>query len=109
MICVSGNLEADHPHQLSCKLCRVDEEMLASRPEGKLTENDLRMLHMAHINKDANNLLIFLVSLQERPQFKQVLVTLETMANDSRLPDQCNSFLHNKDQWRYTHTQKDTQ
>lgn len=30
-----------------------------------------------------------------------MLVTLETMANDSRLPDQCNSFLHNKDQWRY--------
>ncbi|XP_056149862.1 mitogen-activated protein kinase kinase kinase 10-like [Lampris incognitus] len=37
---------------------------------------------------------------KERPQFKQVLMTLETMANDSRLPDQCNSFLHNKDQWR---------
>ncbi|MEQ2203215.1 hypothetical protein XENOCAPTIV_026914 [Xenoophorus captivus] len=37
---------------------------------------------------------------KERPQFKQVLLTLETMANDSRLPDQCNSFLHNKDQWR---------
>ncbi|KAM4605296.1 uncharacterized protein ACJ7VT_017574 [Polymixia lowei] len=37
---------------------------------------------------------------KERPLFKQVLVTLETMANDSRLPDQCNSFLHNKDQWR---------
>ncbi|XP_051943541.1 protein kinase Npk [Hippocampus zosterae] len=37
---------------------------------------------------------------KERPQFKQVLVTLEAMANDSRLPDQCNSFLHNKDQWR---------
>ncbi|XP_060939608.1 protein kinase Npk [Limanda limanda] len=37
---------------------------------------------------------------KERPQFKQMLVTLEAMANDSRLPDQCNSFLHNKDQWR---------
>ncbi|XP_075953445.1 uncharacterized protein LOC142956034 [Anarhichas minor] len=37
---------------------------------------------------------------KERPQFKQVLVNLETMGNDSRLPDQCNSFLHNKDQWR---------
>uniref|UniRef100_A0A087XZY0 Mitogen-activated protein kinase kinase kinase 7-like n=1 Tax=Poecilia formosa TaxID=48698 RepID=A0A087XZY0_POEFO len=37
---------------------------------------------------------------KERPQFKQVLLTLESMANDSRLPDQCNSFLHNKDQWR---------
>lgn len=43
-----------------------------------------------------------LLYLQERPQFKQVLAILETMANDSRLPDQCNSFLHNKDQWRYT-------
>ncbi|XP_045550262.1 mitogen-activated protein kinase kinase kinase 20 isoform X2 [Salmo salar] len=37
---------------------------------------------------------------KERPVFKQVLGTLETMSNDSRLPDQCNSFLHNKDQWR---------
>nr|XP_019957254.1 PREDICTED: mitogen-activated protein kinase kinase kinase 13-A-like [Paralichthys olivaceus] len=37
---------------------------------------------------------------KERPQFKQMLVTLEAMAHDSRLPDQCNSFLHNKDQWR---------
>ncbi|XP_053294833.1 mitogen-activated protein kinase kinase kinase 7 isoform X1 [Pleuronectes platessa] len=37
---------------------------------------------------------------KERPQFKQMLVILEAMANDSRLPDQCNSFLHNKDQWR---------
>ncbi|XP_034411281.1 mitogen-activated protein kinase kinase kinase 20-like [Cyclopterus lumpus] len=37
---------------------------------------------------------------KERPQFKQVLVNLETMASDSRLPEQCNSFLHNKDQWR---------
>uniref|UniRef100_A0A3Q2GPN7 Mitogen-activated protein kinase kinase kinase 20 n=1 Tax=Cyprinodon variegatus TaxID=28743 RepID=A0A3Q2GPN7_CYPVA len=37
---------------------------------------------------------------KERPQFKQLLLTLESMANDSRLPDQCNSFLHNKDQWR---------
>ncbi|KAF3699209.1 Mitogen-activated protein kinase kinase kinase 20 [Channa argus] len=37
---------------------------------------------------------------KERPQFKQVLTMLETMANDSRLPEQCNSFLHNKDQWR---------
>lgn len=41
--------------------------------------------------------------LQERPLFKQVLLTLENMANDSRLPEQCNSFLHNKDQWRYAH------
>ncbi|XP_046883869.1 mitogen-activated protein kinase kinase kinase 20-like [Hypomesus transpacificus] len=37
---------------------------------------------------------------KERPMFKQVLGTLETMSNDSRLPDQCNSFLHNKEKWR---------
>uniref|UniRef100_A0A8K9XQ97 Protein kinase domain-containing protein n=1 Tax=Oncorhynchus mykiss TaxID=8022 RepID=A0A8K9XQ97_ONCMY len=37
---------------------------------------------------------------KERPVFKQVLGILETMSNDSRLQDQCNSFLHNKDQWR---------
>ncbi|XP_016122436.1 mitogen-activated protein kinase kinase kinase MLT-like [Sinocyclocheilus grahami] len=37
---------------------------------------------------------------KERPQFKQVLSTLETMKNDSRLPGQCNSFLHNKAEWR---------
>uniref|UniRef100_A0A8C7LLA5 Mitogen-activated protein kinase kinase kinase 20 n=1 Tax=Oncorhynchus kisutch TaxID=8019 RepID=A0A8C7LLA5_ONCKI len=37
---------------------------------------------------------------KERPVFKQVLGTLETMSKDSRLPEQCNSFLHNKDQWR---------
>ncbi|XP_056605700.1 protein kinase Npk [Triplophysa dalaica] len=37
---------------------------------------------------------------KERPQFKQILSTLETMRNDSRLPDQCNSFLHNKAEWR---------
>uniref|UniRef100_A0A8C2DKK1 Mitogen-activated protein kinase kinase kinase MLT-like n=1 Tax=Cyprinus carpio TaxID=7962 RepID=A0A8C2DKK1_CYPCA len=37
---------------------------------------------------------------KERPQFKQVLSTLETMKNDSKLPRQCNSFLHNKAEWR---------
>uniref|UniRef100_A0A8C1KEE7 Sterile alpha motif and leucine zipper containing kinase AZK n=1 Tax=Cyprinus carpio TaxID=7962 RepID=A0A8C1KEE7_CYPCA len=37
---------------------------------------------------------------KERPQFKQILSTLETMKNDSKLPDQCNSFLHNKAEWR---------
>ncbi|XP_017277751.1 mitogen-activated protein kinase kinase kinase 13-A-like isoform X2 [Kryptolebias marmoratus] len=42
----------------------------------------------------------WLAEPKERPQFKQVLLTLESMANDSRLPDQCNSFLHHKDQWR---------
>lgn len=37
---------------------------------------------------------------KERPVFKQVLSTLESMSNDSKLPDQCNSFLHNKAEWR---------
>ncbi|XP_019713188.1 mitogen-activated protein kinase kinase kinase 20 [Hippocampus comes] len=37
---------------------------------------------------------------KERPTFKQILSTLETMANDSQLPQQCNSFLHNKSEWR---------
>ncbi|XP_077392169.1 mitogen-activated protein kinase kinase kinase 20 isoform X5 [Festucalex cinctus] len=35
-----------------------------------------------------------------RPTFKQILSTLEAMANDSQLPQQCNSFLHNKSEWR---------
>uniref|UniRef100_A0A671YEJ5 Protein kinase domain-containing protein n=1 Tax=Sparus aurata TaxID=8175 RepID=A0A671YEJ5_SPAAU len=35
-----------------------------------------------------------------RPQFKQILSTLESMSNDSQLPQQCNSFLHNKAEWR---------
>uniref|UniRef100_A0A8C9VXQ6 Protein kinase domain-containing protein n=1 Tax=Scleropages formosus TaxID=113540 RepID=A0A8C9VXQ6_SCLFO len=37
---------------------------------------------------------------KERPMFKQILMTLETMCNDSQLPGQCNSFLHNKAEWR---------
>ncbi|XP_061142891.1 mitogen-activated protein kinase kinase kinase 20 isoform X1 [Syngnathus typhle] len=37
---------------------------------------------------------------KDRPTFKQILSTLETMANDSQLPQQCNSFLHNKSEWR---------
>ncbi|XP_030637653.1 protein kinase Npk [Chanos chanos] len=37
---------------------------------------------------------------KDRPVFKQILVTLESMSNDSKLPDQCNSFLHNKAAWR---------
>ncbi|XP_026870201.1 protein kinase Npk isoform X2 [Electrophorus electricus] len=37
---------------------------------------------------------------KERPVFKQILATLESMCNDSKLPDQCNSFLHNKAEWR---------
>ncbi|XP_010740245.3 mitogen-activated protein kinase kinase kinase 20 isoform X1 [Larimichthys crocea] len=35
-----------------------------------------------------------------RPLFKQILSTLESMCNDSQLPQQCNSFLHNKAEWR---------
>ncbi|KAG5261557.1 hypothetical protein AALO_G00285630 [Alosa alosa] len=37
---------------------------------------------------------------KERPVFKQVMSTLESMSKDSKLPDQCNSFLHNKAEWR---------
>ncbi|XP_034740917.1 mitogen-activated protein kinase kinase kinase 20 isoform X1 [Etheostoma cragini] len=37
---------------------------------------------------------------KERPIFKQILSTLESMSNDSQLPQQCNSFLHNKAEWR---------
>uniref|UniRef100_A0AAY4ETA8 Mitogen-activated protein kinase kinase kinase 20 n=1 Tax=Denticeps clupeoides TaxID=299321 RepID=A0AAY4ETA8_9TELE len=37
---------------------------------------------------------------KERPLFKQILVALESMWNDRQLPDQCNSFLHNKAEWR---------
>ncbi|KAM9342600.1 mitogen-activated protein kinase kinase kinase 20 [Pholidichthys leucotaenia] len=37
---------------------------------------------------------------KERPVFKQILATLESMSNDSQLPQQCNSFLHNKAEWR---------
>ena len=39
--------------------------------------------------------------MQERPCFKQILTTLETMCHDSQLPQQCNSFLNNKAEWRY--------
>ncbi|XP_018428123.1 PREDICTED: mitogen-activated protein kinase kinase kinase MLT isoform X1 [Nanorana parkeri] len=37
---------------------------------------------------------------KKRPSFKQIIANLETMSNDSKLPDQCNSFLHNKAEWR---------
>ncbi|XP_067843657.1 mitogen-activated protein kinase kinase kinase 20-like isoform X1 [Heptranchias perlo] len=37
---------------------------------------------------------------KKRPNFKQILGILEIMSLDSKLPDQCNSFLHNKAQWR---------
>ncbi|XP_032821586.1 mitogen-activated protein kinase kinase kinase 20 [Petromyzon marinus] len=37
---------------------------------------------------------------KRRPHFKEVLQALEAMLNDSRLPKQCNCFLHNKAEWR---------
>ncbi|XP_062389811.1 mitogen-activated protein kinase kinase kinase 20 isoform X1 [Sardina pilchardus] len=37
---------------------------------------------------------------KERPVFKHILLTLEAMWNDSQLPEQCNSFLNNKAEWR---------
>ncbi|KAJ8012765.1 hypothetical protein DPEC_G00046270 [Dallia pectoralis] len=42
----------------------------------------------------------WLTEPKERPMFKQIIATLESMANDSNLPEQCNSFLHNKAEWR---------
>uniref|UniRef100_A0A8C7L9E1 Mitogen-activated protein kinase kinase kinase 20 n=1 Tax=Oncorhynchus kisutch TaxID=8019 RepID=A0A8C7L9E1_ONCKI len=36
---------------------------------------------------------------KERPMFKHILTTLESMSNDSKLPEECNSFLHNKAEW----------
>uniref|UniRef100_A0A5F9C368 Mitogen-activated protein kinase kinase kinase 20 n=1 Tax=Oryctolagus cuniculus TaxID=9986 RepID=A0A5F9C368_RABIT len=37
---------------------------------------------------------------KKRPSFKQIIAILESMRNDTSLPDQCNSFLHNKAEWR---------
>ncbi|XP_069791844.1 mitogen-activated protein kinase kinase kinase 20-like isoform X1 [Narcine bancroftii] len=37
---------------------------------------------------------------KKRPHFKRILGSLELMSHDSQLPGQCNSFLHNKAQWR---------
>ncbi|XP_069081461.1 mitogen-activated protein kinase kinase kinase 20 isoform X3 [Pleurodeles waltl] len=37
---------------------------------------------------------------KKRPSFKQIIANLESMLNDSRLPQECNSFLHNKAEWR---------
>ncbi|XP_016381021.1 mitogen-activated protein kinase kinase kinase MLT-like [Sinocyclocheilus rhinocerous] len=37
---------------------------------------------------------------EDRPLFKHILSTLESMWNDSHLPDECNTFLHNKAEWR---------
>ncbi|XP_048048754.1 mitogen-activated protein kinase kinase kinase 20 isoform X3 [Megalobrama amblycephala] len=37
---------------------------------------------------------------KDRPVFKDILSTLESMWNDSQLPEECNTFLHNKAEWR---------
>ncbi|XP_067264751.1 mitogen-activated protein kinase kinase kinase 20 isoform X3 [Chanodichthys erythropterus] len=37
---------------------------------------------------------------KDRPVFKDILCTLESMWNDSQLPEECNTFLHNKAEWR---------
>ncbi|XP_038606904.1 mitogen-activated protein kinase kinase kinase 20 isoform X1 [Tachyglossus aculeatus] len=37
---------------------------------------------------------------KKRPSFKQIIAILESMSNDTNLPDQCNSFLHHKAEWR---------
>ncbi|EPY77736.1 mixed lineage kinase-related kinase MRK-beta isoform 2 isoform 5-like protein [Camelus ferus] len=37
---------------------------------------------------------------EKRPSFKQIISILESMSNDINLPNQCNSFLHNKAEWR---------
>ncbi|KAK7168617.1 hypothetical protein R3I93_004824 [Phoxinus phoxinus] len=37
---------------------------------------------------------------KDRPLFKHILSTLESMWNDGQLPDECNSFLQNKAEWR---------
>ncbi|XP_018585185.1 mitogen-activated protein kinase kinase kinase 20 isoform X1 [Scleropages formosus] len=42
----------------------------------------------------------WMIDPKERPTFKLILTTLESMSKDSQLPDQCNSFLHNKAEWR---------
>uniref|UniRef100_A0A671Q0U3 Sterile alpha motif and leucine zipper containing kinase AZK n=1 Tax=Sinocyclocheilus anshuiensis TaxID=1608454 RepID=A0A671Q0U3_9TELE len=42
----------------------------------------------------------WLTEPKDRPLFKHILSTLESMWNDSHLPDECNTFLHNKAEWR---------
>uniref|UniRef100_A0A667ZHV1 Protein kinase domain-containing protein n=1 Tax=Myripristis murdjan TaxID=586833 RepID=A0A667ZHV1_9TELE len=43
----------------------------------------------------------WMAEAKDRPMFKQILSTLESMLDDSQLPQQCNSFLHSKAEWRY--------
>lgn len=64
-------------------------------------KNTLSSLVCYSLLKNGHNKDLTVCCVQERPQFKQILSTLETMKNDSKLPDQCNSFLHNKAEWRY--------
>uniref|UniRef100_A0A673FVQ7 Sterile alpha motif and leucine zipper containing kinase AZK n=1 Tax=Sinocyclocheilus rhinocerous TaxID=307959 RepID=A0A673FVQ7_9TELE len=42
----------------------------------------------------------WLTEPKDRPLFKHILSTLESMWNDSHLPEECNTFLHNKAEWR---------
>ncbi|KAF7668760.1 hypothetical protein LDENG_00284110 [Lucifuga dentata] len=42
----------------------------------------------------------WLMEPKERPVFKLILSTLESMSNDTQLHQQCNTFLHNKTEWR---------
>lgn len=37
---------------------------------------------------------------KDRPLFRHILSTLETMWSDTQLPEECNTFLHNKAEWR---------
>lgn len=61
-----------------------------------LSYNSMQMDNMCMLSFESNVCML----IQERPMFKQILSTLESMSNDSQLPQQCNSFLHNKAEWR---------
>nr|XP_055071499.1 mitogen-activated protein kinase kinase kinase 20 [Misgurnus anguillicaudatus] len=42
----------------------------------------------------------WLTEPKDRPMFKHILSTLESMWSDTQLPDECNTFLHSKADWR---------
>uniref|UniRef100_A0A8C1S1H4 Sterile alpha motif and leucine zipper containing kinase AZK n=1 Tax=Cyprinus carpio TaxID=7962 RepID=A0A8C1S1H4_CYPCA len=42
----------------------------------------------------------WLTDPKDRPLFKHILSTLESMWSDSHLPEECNTFLQNKAEWR---------
>ncbi|XP_016150243.1 mitogen-activated protein kinase kinase kinase MLT-like [Sinocyclocheilus grahami] len=42
----------------------------------------------------------WLTEPKDRPLFKHILSTLESMWSDSHLTEECNTFLHNKAEWR---------